>query len=156
MKTIAIASINSKSIVVLEVNDNLKSVIRKAREGILYLKDLNFEEGAILNIPYQTDKIMVFGLSTIYKSRFARDESICEPNFIEYLMLDEEDRIDFANTNNLSSQWYISENGMNLSNFTDVGFVTNILFENDLLNFDCILYGEGNMRSESIPCDMFF
>lgn len=154
MKRIAISSINSKSIVVFEVDDKLKSVIRKAREAIQYLKDLNFEEGVILNIPYQIDKIMVYGLSTIYKSRFARDESICEPNFIEYLMLDEEERIDFANANKLSSQWYISENRINLSNFTDVGFVTNILFENENLNFDC-KSGSDDIRSESIPYDLF-
>ena len=154
MKTIAIRSNKSESIIIIKVDDELKNVIKKGKEVSIFLKGQEFNEGAILKIPFHSDSIIPYTLGTIYKSRFARDENICEPNFIEYLNLGEQERIDFANEHGIATDWFVSDIGIDLTNYSVDGIVTSILFENELINISCTDNSDGEIMSETIPCDI--
>ena len=126
MKTIAIRSINSESIIIVSIDSELQSIIRKGKEVCEYLRKQDFKEGVILKIPFTTESIKLYDLGTIYKSRLTRDENICESNFIEYLILSDEERIDFAKEYSVNLDWFVKDSKIELTNFSDVGFATNL------------------------------
>jgi len=154
MKTIAIHTIGKESIFVIYLDDELKNIIKRGKEISAGLKNQNFKDGALLKIPFRTESIKSYSLGTIYKSRFARDENICEPNFIEYLTLDEEERLDYAKKNEVETDWFIGDMGIDLTNFSEDGYTgTAMWFEDENINFSCTK-AEGEIMSETISCDL--
>ena len=154
MKTIAIHTIGKESIFVVHLDDELKNIIKRGNEISIGLKNEHFEEGVILKIPFRTDSIKSYSLGTIYKSRFARDENICEPNFIQYLTFDEEERLEYAKNNKVDMNWFIDDKGIDLTNFSEDGYSdTAMLFENDCINFTCTKL-DGEVKSETISCNL--
>lgn len=152
-KKIAISSIGSEDVIIVDITENLKNqlkIVLEANKNMISKKVFN--EGIIYKIPVSTCEIESYQFSTIFERNYEGDKDVLASSTIEYLALDEEDRIIHAKKFNVPSDCnFFDFNEDSYNNLTKNGQGGFISISGTSINIGCNKYAFGEtILSETI------
>ena len=156
MKTLicSLDAYNDESVFVINIDNELIWHLKMGIEQSINLSNIGFKNDSILCIPYEGKGIELYSFGTIFKIRLQKETEEISNTGIEYLALDEKDRIEFAKRHNLPFHYTLIEDKALLRNFQPIMENGRILFENGIVNFQ-IFNGKQDVISTSIPTEYF-